>query len=245
LAAAGFIAADDEAQELLAYATGDDVILESSVVRRLSGEPLAWIVGFATFCGMRINVDHGVYVPRWQSEPLAERAASRLPGRGTALDVCTGSGAIAATLRARRPHARVLATDLDQRSVTCAKSNGVEVYNGDLFAPLPLDLEGRVDVIVAVVPYVPTSSLDLLPRDTFVFESTLSYDGGTEGVDVLRRVMSEGRRFLRCGGSLLVELGGEQAEALQADVVRLGFEDVTVFFDDDGDVRGLEATLAT
>jgi release factor glutamine methyltransferase len=244
LANAGFVAADDEAVELLDVAHGDDVVLRSMVERRLRGEPFAWIVGYATFCGLRINVCDGVYVPRWQSEPLARRAASRLPEGGTAIDVCTGSGAIAATLSARRPRARVLATDLDERAVRCARSNGVEVYHGDLFAPLPVGLERLVDVVVGVVPYVPSASLDVLPRDTFVFESPLSYDGGAEGVAVLRRVLDEGRRFLKPGGAIFLEIGGEQAAVLQPDMTRLGFAHVTVVRDEDDDVRGLEATLA-
>lgn len=241
---AGFVAADDEALELLEAANGDDVILASMLERRLRGEPFAWIVGNTTFCGLRVKVHDGVYVPRWQSEPLARRAVELLPARGVALDVCTGSGAIAMVLRAQRPDARILATELDERAASCARDNGVDVYVGDLFAPLPHDLDGNVDVIVAVVPYVPTPSLSLLPRDTFAFESPLSYDGGDDGVDVLRRVLDESRRFLRPGGALLVELGGDQVQVLGIDVTRLGFGDVTLLFDDDDDVRGLEATLS-
>lgn len=237
---AGFVAADDEAQELLEFTNGDDAVLEAMTERRLLGEPLAWIVGYAEFCGRRVTVHEGVYVPRWQSEPLARRAAQRLSARGVAIDVCTGSGAIAMMLHAERPDARILATELDERAARCAESNGVNVYLGDLFEPLSRDLDGHVDVIVGVVPYVPTPSLSLLPRDTFAFESTLSYDGGPDGVNVLRRVLADGRRLLRPGGALLVELGGDQADALQSDVTRLGFEDVTVLVDDDGDVRGLE-----
>src|SRR5580693_6279857 len=183
---AGFVAADDEALELLEGAHGDEVVLESLIDRRLRGEPIAWIVGYATFCGLRVKVREGVYVPRWQSEPLARRATERLPENGIAIDVCTGSGAIAAVLRAQRPEARVVATDLDAWAVECATSNGVEAYAGDLFTPVPSTLDSTVDVIVGVVPYVPTPSLSLLPRDTFDFETTVSYDGGDEGVDILR-----------------------------------------------------------
>jgi release factor glutamine methyltransferase len=240
---AGFVAASDEAIELLEAANGDEVVLTSLVERRLRGEPIAWIVGYATFCGLRVNVHEGVYVPRWQSEPLARRAAERLPAHGVAIDVCTGSGAIAMVLHAQRPSARVLATELDERAVVCARSNSVDVFWGDLFAPLPRELQGQVDVVVGVVPYVPSKYLDVMPRDTFVFESPVSYDGGIEGVDVLRRVLNESRRFLRPSGALLLEIGGEQAEVLDDELAALGFGDVTVLLDDDGDLRGLEATL--
>jgi release factor glutamine methyltransferase len=239
---AGFVAADDEARELVDAAHGDDALLEALVARRLRGEPVAWIVGYATFCGRRVRVADGVYVPRWQSEPLARRAVERLPSSGVALDVCTGSGAIAVVLRAERPGATILATELDDRAVECARTNGVDVYAGDLFAPLPSAFEGRVDVIVAVVPYVPTSSLPLLPRDTLEFETTLSYDGGDEGVDVLRRVVRESGRFLRPGGALLLEVGGDEADVLRDDLEANEYRDVVILRDDDGDVRALEAT---
>ncbi len=243
LAGAGFVAAREEADELLSRARGDAALLTALVTRRLSGEPLAWITGSVSFCGVRIRVDPGVYVPRRQSEPLARRALERLPSGGAAIDICTGSGAIAKTLMTGRPGARVVASDLDERAVACAAANGVEVYRGDLFAPLPRTLGGGVDVVVGVVPYVPTPELPLLQRDTFAFESPLAYDGGSDGAEVLRRVLSGSPRFLRRGGALLLELGGAQPDALGSDLARLGYVDVTVLVDDEGDVRGLEATL--
>jgi release factor glutamine methyltransferase len=241
LAGAGFVAAEEEAAELLASAAGDTELLDSLVGRRLTGEPLAWISGTARFCGVEVRIDPGVYVPRWQSEPLARRAVLRLPATGVAVDLCTGSGAIAKVLLAARPGARVVATDVDERAAACATANGVEAHRGDLFDPVPRSLEGRVDVVVAVVPYVPTPALPLLPRDTLAFESRLSHDGGHDGTDVLRRVLVESRRFLRRGGGVLLELGGRQAQALDEDLGRLGYTDGTVLADDDGDVRGIEA----
>jgi release factor glutamine methyltransferase len=245
LSEAGFLAANEEARELVASSQRDDTVLSHLVERRLGGEPLAWITGRTTFCGVIIRVDHGVYVPRWQSEPLARRAASRLPERGVAVDLCTGSGAIAKALLAARPEARVVASELDERAVACALTNGVEVYRGDLFSPIPEELDGRVDVVVGVVPYVPTRSMKLLPRDTFAFETTLSYDGGDDGADVLRRVVRECPSHLRAGGALLIELGGDQADVLEGDLKAGGFTDVTVLSDDDGDVRGIEAILSS
>jgi len=243
LSGAGFVAAEEEADELLACAAGDSALLDSLAARRLTGEPLAWITGGVVFCGLEIRVDPGVYVPRWQSEPLARRAVERLPATGAAIDLCTGAGAIARTLAAGRPGARVVACDVDERAVTCAAANGVEVHRGDLLAPLPRELHGGVDVVVGVVPYVPTPELTLLQRDTFAFESPLSYHGGRDGTDVLRRVLTDSPRFLRRGGALLLELGGAQAVALSADLARLGYVDVIELVDEDGDVRGIEATL--
>lgn len=245
LSRAGFVAAEEEAGELLARAAGDIGLLDALVGRRLTGEPLAWITGSVSFCGLEIRVDPGVYVPRRQSEPLARRAVERLSANGTAIDLCTGAGAVAKTLITNRPGARVVASDVDRRAVACAAANGVEVYWGDLFAPLPRALEGRVEVIVGMVPYVPTPELPLLQRDTLTFESPLSYDGGRDGTQILRRVLTDSLRFLQRGGALLLELGGDQADALGGDLARLGYVDVTVLVDEDGDVRGIEATCAT
>jgi release factor glutamine methyltransferase len=240
---AGFVAADEEAEDLLGRAAGDDELLEQLVARRLTGEPIAWITGRISFCGLELRVDPGVYVPRWHTEPLARRAAERLPDGGAAIDLCTGTGDIAAVLRAVRPAARVVATDIDERAVACARANGVEAYQGDLFAPVPAELRGRVDVVAGVVPYVPTPSLSLLQRDTFAFESELSYDGGEDGMDVLRRVVADSPAFLRPGGTLLLELGGDQAELLGPELERVGFDEVQPLLDEEDDVRGIEATL--
>jgi release factor glutamine methyltransferase len=237
----GFVAADEEAVELMAAAEGDPARLEQLVTRRETGEPLAWITGFVDFCGLRVLMHPDVYVPRWHTELVAERAAARLPDDGVAIDLCTGSGAIAATLRARRPGARVVGADLDPNAVANARANGVEAYAGDLFAPLPEDL-GPADVIVAVVPYVPRRALPLLQRDTFRFETALAYDGGEEGLDILIRVLEESPARLKPGGALVLEVGGSQAGDLDGDIARLPYDDVVEITDEDGDLRGLELT---
>ena len=245
LAREGFVSATEEAAQLIERAAGKSELLDALVARRLTGEPLAWIVGGVEFCGLRVSVEPGVYVPRWQTEQLARRAAERLPVNGVGVDLCTGSGAIAMVMAAQRPHARVVAGDVDERAVACAAGNGVEVYEGNLFAPLPGDLRGRVDVVVAVVPYVPASELPLLQRDTFTFESALAYDGGPDGTEVLRRVIEGTPGWLRDGGALLLELGGDQAERIATDLRANGFAATTVLRDDEGDVRGVEAILAS
>jgi release factor glutamine methyltransferase len=182
-------------------------------------------------------VHPGVYVPRWQTELLARRALARLPADGVAVDLCTGSGALARVLRDRP--ARVLATDVDPRAVACARANGVDARLGDLFAPLSL-APASVDLVAGVVPYVPTGELSLLQRDTFTFETPLAYDGGPDGCAFLRRAIAGAAAVLRPGGALLLELGGDQAALLADDLA--AFADVVVLRDEDGDVRGVEAT---
>jgi release factor glutamine methyltransferase len=136
-----------------------------------------------------------------------------------------------------------VATEIDERAAACARANGVDAFLGDLFAPLPRFLQGRVDVVVGVVPYVPTPALPHLQRDTFAFESTLAYDGGPDGGHVLRRVIVESPRWLRAGGALLLELGGRQAQLLAGDLALSGFDQTEVILDEEGDVRGIEARL--
>jgi release factor glutamine methyltransferase len=218
-------------------------LLRALADRRLTGEPLAWITGRANFGDQSILVDPGVYVPRWQSAELAARASARLPLDGTAIDLCTGTGAVAAALRVARPSARIVATDSDSRAVACAQANGVEAFLGDLFDGVPDSFRGTTDVVVAVVPYVPSTEFHLLPRDTLRFEDASHYDGGPDGADVLRRVVTGAPGFLRPGGALLLELGGDQADALRPTLDDLGYAAVGIWTDEDGDLRGLEATL--
>ncbi len=243
LAEAGCIAAAEEADELVHAAAGDVGALRRLVSRRTGGEPLAWLTGTVTFCGVELCVAPGVYVPRWQTEPLARRAASLLPSEGTAVDLCTGAGAVAAVLATAKPRARVVATELDGRAARCARGNGVQVFEGFLDDPLPRRLEQRIDVLTAVVPYVPTPSFRLLPRDVRTFEPRLALDGGADGLDLLDAVARRSRRWLRPGGSVLLEMGGDQVEPMKALLRDCGFDGVEVMADEEGDPRAICARL--
>ncbi len=161
-----------------------------------------------------------------------------------AVDLCTGAGAVAAVLAAAVPTARVLATELDGTAAGCARRNGVEVFEGFLDDPLPRAFEHRVAVMTAVVPYVPTDSIRLLPRDVQAFEPRLALDGGPEGTDLLIEVARRSVGWLAPGGWLLLELGGDQAEPIGRLIRDLGFEDGRVLVDEDGDPRGICARLA-
>jgi release factor glutamine methyltransferase len=233
------VAAGEEADELIAAAAGDPGVLDALVSRRAGGEPLAWLTGAVTFCGVELSVAPGVYVPRWQTEPLARRAAALLPAAGVAVDLCTGTGAIAAVLGVAVPTARVVATELDSAAVRCARRNNIDVLEGFLDEPLPPTLEHRVDVLTAVVPYVPTGSLRLLPRDVQAFEPRLALDGGAQGTDYLAEVVRRSPRWLRPGSWLLLELGGDQAESIGELLGASGFGEVDLMADEDGDPRAI------
>lgn len=239
---AGFLRPDDEAAALVARATTAGFVLDEILSRRERGEPLAWLLGATVFCGEVVRVDAGIYVPRAHTEALVHRALDLLPADGIAIDVCTGSGAVAAVLARRCPDATVLASDVDPRAVACARSNGVDAHVGDLFAPIPPTVAGRVDVVIGVVPYVPTAALALLQRDTLTFESPTAYDGGERGIAVLARAAAEATAWLRPGGHLLLELGGDEAEALAPLLSEHGYLGVDLLVDDEGDPRGIETT---
>jgi len=240
LRAAGCVAADDEAACLFAGAH-DAATLERWLRRRVDGEPLAWIVGWTTFCGARLHVAPGVYVPRPQTEALARRAARVLPRSGVAVDLCTGTGAVAAHLVHAVPDASVVGVDIDARAVRCARGNGVHALVSDLAAAV--HAPGAVDVVTAVAPYVPTDAVALLPVDVRDHEPTVALDGGADGLDVVRRVVDEAARLLRPGGWLLVEVGGDQVDTLTPDLAMRGYVHVTGWRNAEGDLRGIAARM--
>jgi release factor glutamine methyltransferase len=238
LRAAGCVAAEEEAHDLLAAAS-DGRQLEAWLSRRERGEPLPWIVGGLEFCGRWVHVVSGLYVPRIQSEELARRAARLLPDHGRAVDLCTGAGAIAAHLRAEVPNASVVGVDLDPSAAACAAHNGVVALVGDLDTALG---PGHCcDVVTAVPPYVPTGELRLLPADVQRFEPRLALDGGGDGLDVARRAVTAAGRLLRVHGWLLIEVGGAQDQALDPHLEASGFRNIEPWADDEGELRGLAA----
>jgi release factor glutamine methyltransferase len=186
------------------------------VERRVAGLPLEHVVGWAEFCGLRITLDAGVFVPRRRSEFLVAQAIGLCGPRPVVLDLCCGSGAVGAALAAVRQDVELHAADLDPAAVRCARRNvaaaGGRVYEGDLFDPLPADLRGRVDLLAANVPYVPSGSVGLLPSEARDHEALIALDGGPDGLDVLRRVAAEAPHWLAPGGSLLSETSESQAD---------------------------------
>jgi release factor glutamine methyltransferase len=238
LAAAGCVAADEEGAELIGSAP-DASTLEAWIRRREEGEPVAWITGTVLFSGLRLHVAPGVYVPRMQSEELARRAAALLPDNGRAVDLCTGAGAVAAHLKAHVPGAAVVGVDIDVRAAACARGNGVPTVVGDLAEPLRRC--AAIDVVTAVAPYVPTGQIRLLPTDVQRYEPHLALDGGGDGLDLVRRIITSARELLRPGGWLLLVVGGDQDAALAPTFASAGFETVTPWWDEDGDLRGVVA----
>ena len=225
LRAAGCVFAEDEARLLYGAATSP-AELDALVERRAAGLPLEQVLGWAGFAGLRIAVAPGVFVPRRRTELLAGqpvRLAGRLPAP-LVVDLCCGSGAVAAAVAAALPAAVVHAADLDPAAVRCARRNldPARVHEGDLYGALPAALRGRVDVLVANTPYVPSGLIDLLPREARIHEPRLALDGGPDGLDVLRRVVAGAPGWLAPGGHLLVETSADQAALVAAIVAGAG-----------------------
>ncbi len=215
LRAAGCVFAEDEAL-LLAGAARTPAELDAMVGQRAGGLPLEQVVGWAQFCGMRIFVDPGVFVPRRRSEFLAETAVSLAAKDGAVIvDLCCGTGALGVAVAARLTGARLHAADVDPAAVACARRNvgpaGGRVYQGDLFDPLPDVLRGTVTVLICNAPYVPTGEVRFLPPEARDHEPRTALDGGPDGLSVLREVAARAPRWLAPGGQLLVETSRSQA----------------------------------
>jgi len=215
LRAAGCVFAEEEAALLLREAP-DRAGLDAMVARRVAGEPLELVVGFAEFCGLRIAVEPGVFVPRQRSTALVRRAVLGLRAGDVVVDLCCGTGALGAAVAAAVPGVEVHAADVDPAAVACARRNLPRVHQGDLYDALPRALQGRVAVIVANAPYVPTDAIATMPPEARDHEHRVALDGGADGLDVQRRVIAGAPDWLAPGGRVLVESSDRQAPASAA-----------------------------
>lgn len=276
LRAAGCVFAEDEAALLVAEAR-DAAELDAMTARRVAGEPLEQIVGWAEFRGLRIGVEPGVFVPRARTGLLVREAVRALRGgagsaigamsatgassaigamgvtgatgaRPVVVDLCCGTGAVGLAVAAEHPGVALWAVDLDPTAVACARRNAAElgpadatVLLGDLDAPLPAALEGRVDVLVANAPYVPTAEIAHMPTEARDHEPRVALDGGADGVDLHRRVAASAPRWLAPGGHLLIETSVRQAGDTAAACEGQGLT-VRVVHDDDLDGTVVIAT---
>lgn len=217
LRASGSVFAEDEARLLLSAAR-TQAELDEMLDQRAAGLPIEHIIGWAEFCGLRISLEPEVFVPRARTEFLVQRAVALVGPGAVVVDLCTGSGAVAAAISAATDVRDIYATDIDRAAVRCARRNlGTErVLHGDLFEPLPATLRGRVDVAVANTPYVPSGEIGRLPREARLHEPRRALDGGADGLDIQRRLAEEALDWLAPGGSVLVEASGRQAPTTAA-----------------------------
>jgi release factor glutamine methyltransferase len=223
LRAAGCVFAEDEARMLVETASSA-VELERMVASRIGGEPLEAVLGWVAFDGLRLAVEPGVFVPRRRTELLVRCAADLGLAGSTVVDLCCGLGAVGAALLAREPRIDLYAADIDPAAVRNARRNldPARVFEGDLYAPLPGRLRERVDVIVANAPYVPTDAIATMPREARLFEAFVALDGGSDGLDLHRRIAAAATEWLAPAGRLLIESSARQAPLTAALLERAG-----------------------
>ncbi|MFC6012092.1 putative protein N(5)-glutamine methyltransferase [Nocardia lasii] len=218
---AGCVFAEDEAALLLDAAAGDQHRLDALVGQRVSGTPLEYLLGWVEFRGMRVRVRPGVFVPRQRTAFLVEQAViATTATRVCMVDLCCGCGALGLSatteLTARGCAVELVAADIDPVAVACARENlaalHAPVFGGDLFDALPGDLRGRVDLLLANTPYVPSARVAQLPPEAREYEPLVALDGGEDGLDVFRRVAAGAAQWLAPGGRVLVEIGAGQVE---------------------------------
>lgn len=217
LRAAGCVFAEEEARLLL---EADPALRPALLARRVAGEPLEVVLGWAEFCGLRVPVDAGVFVPRRRTEFLVACALAVTPPAAVVLDLCCGTGALGLAVATAVPGVELHAADVDPAAVACARRAvapvGGLVHEGDLWAALPAGLRRRVDVLLANVPYVPHEAVDLLPPEARLHEPRRALDGGGDGLDVARRVAAGAREWLAPGGSVFMEADEAQAPVAAA-----------------------------
>jgi release factor glutamine methyltransferase len=213
LRAAGCVFAEDESR-LLLEAAPTPQMLEAMIEQRVRGVPLEHIIGWAEFCGLRISLNPGVFVPRRRTELLVREAVRVTEPGSIVVDLCCGSGAVAAALNAAVADLELYAVDIDPAAVRCARANlpeTVTLLEGDLDRPLPGTVHHRVDVLIANAPYVPVDEIALMPREARLHEPRVALDGGEDGVAVHRRIAALAPRWLRPAGALLIETSPRQA----------------------------------
>ena len=237
LRAAGCVFAEDEAALIIeASASSGDVDRLAS--ERETGLPLEHVLGWADFAGIRVPVDRGVFVPRPRTEYLIASAVERLSAGATLLDLCCGSGAVAAAIASRTP-ASIYATDIDPTATANAARTlapwGGTVVTGDLYDGLPVSLSGSLDMITIIAPYVPTEEIALLPHEARDFEPLAALDGGSDGLAILRRALAEAPQWLKPGGVLLTEVAEHQAAAVVRALAAAGLP-ASVLTDDESTV---------
>jgi release factor glutamine methyltransferase len=236
LRGAGVVFAEDEAALLAAAATGGD--LDALVGRRVAGEPLEPLLGWAAFDGLRVPVDPHVFVPRRRTELLAREAAALARPGSVVLDLCCGTGAVGLAIATRVPGIELHAADVEEAAVANARRTiapvGGAVWAGDLFDALPERLRGRLDVVAVNAPYVPTEHIGDMPREARDFEPHVALDGGGDGLDVHRRIAAAVAAWLAPGGAVLIETGRTQAAWTALLLENAGFS-ASIASDDDID----------
>lgn len=204
--------------------------LNDAITRRSAGEPLEYVVGWARFCGLRIAVGTGMFIPRRRSEFMAELALLHGRDASVIVELCCGVGPFATTLAVGLPQAAIYAADIDPVQTEYARRNlalfadRARVYVGDLYEALPNELRGQVDLIVANAPYVPSGDIATLPAEAREYEPIHTLDGGSDGLAVQRDIAAGAAYWLAPGGHILVETSTHQSDGSRALFAQAGLD---------------------
>lgn len=194
--------------------------ISSALQRRLLGEPIQYILGETEFFGLKFRVNPGVFIPRPETEILVETVL-KFATRLSILDIATGSGCIAISLAKFIPNLEITATDISDKAIEIAESNArlnnvadrVKFAKSDLFAALSSNL-AAFDMIVSNPPYIPSAQIRNLQSEV-KFEPAMALDGGSDGLDFYRRIISNSPDYLKENGFLIMEMGFNQKEAIK------------------------------
>jgi release factor glutamine methyltransferase len=249
LAAAADKRVEDFLRDIRLYPGGDfEARAEEYIRRRLAGEPAAYIAGSWEFCGLELEINSNVLIPRSDTEVVTEAAVSFLRSRPGArvLDLCTGSGCIGLAVAAAVPDCRVVLADIDRRCLLLAKRNALRLklsqrvmaVEADALAP-PARQLGHFDLIVSNPPYVPTGEVEELEPSVRDYEPLTALDGGADGLDFYRSIFTCWTVILKPGGCLALECGEGQSQALLRFGRQAGLEPEAILKDTGGTERAL------
>lgn len=241
-------------RDMSLYASSDlERRVEELVQRRLAGEPVAYIVGEWEFYGLPLDVSREVLIPRADTEVLAQRAIEKAQAAGEGgrvLDLCAGSGCVGLAVAANAPNCRVVLADLSEGAlrlckqnvrrnglnarVTCISANALEA---------PSSMLWDFDVIACNPPYIPTGDIEGLDVSVKEYEPLMALDGGVDGLEFYRVIASKWKSAIRLGGTLIFEVGIDQAEAVAQIMADNGFENIVTTEDTGGILRVVEGTI--
>lgn len=220
---AGCLLPNEEAR-LLVESGATGARLSSMIDRRLAGEPVETVLGWVDFVGQRLVVQSGVFVPRRRTQLLAQTCLDLVPDTGVLVELCCGVAPVAAVVMAGAPTVEVHVADVSGLALECAQENVplASHHQGDLYAALPDHLLGRVSVIAANAPHVPTAEMALMPREALAHEPRRALDGGPEGTQIQRLLVAEAAQWLAPAGVIALESGPDAADQVTTAMREVG-----------------------
>lgn len=213
--------------------------------KRIKGEPVQYITGSAFFYGNEFEVNKDVLIPRFDTEVLVENVLKKIGDRKSLIDICTGSGCIAVTIKLNKKDVSVSASDISPLALNVAKRNAIK-YNSDIeFIESDMfeNIDKTYDVLVSNPPYIETKVCESLDEKVKDFEPRLALDGGEDGLDFYRILAKEGKKHLNKNGLIMLEIGYDQGESTYNLFKENGYEDIEIIKDLSGNDRVLSAVF--